>query len=186
MAELAAVRAQDPAAKVLLFTGFDATMSRLAQLISAAGVGCRAVAGGAPAAQHAAAVAQFNEDPDVGALLLTVHAGSAGLNLTAANHIFLVDPPLNHALELQAVGRCHRIGQGRAVVLRKFVAAGTVEEVMAEAAAARGGHAAPAGAASGAAPRRAAVRGAGRGASLLDHSALLRHFGIAEDEAGGD
>lgn len=51
-----------------------------------------------------------------------------GLNLTAADYVFILDPWWNLAAENQAIGRAHRIGQKRAVFVYRFITAGTLEE----------------------------------------------------------
>ena len=61
-------------------------------------------------------------------MLLSLKAGGVGLNLTAADHVFHLDPWWNPAVEQQAVDRAHRIGQTRPVIAWKLVAEGTVEE----------------------------------------------------------
>ena len=61
-------------------------------------------------------------------LLISLKAGGAGLNLTAADHVFLLDPWWNPAVEDQAADRAHRIGQERPVIVHRLVAAETVEE----------------------------------------------------------
>jgi SNF2 family DNA or RNA helicase len=61
-------------------------------------------------------------------LLVSLRAGGTGLNLTAADHVFLMDPWWNPAVEDQAADRAHRIGQQRPVVVYKLVARGTVED----------------------------------------------------------
>ncbi len=60
--------------------------------------------------------------------LLSLKAGGTGLNLTAADHVFLLDPWWNPAVEDQAADRAHRIGQERPVLVHRLVAKGTVEE----------------------------------------------------------
>ena len=61
-------------------------------------------------------------------MLLSLKAGGTGLNLTAADHVFLLDPWWNPAVEDQAADRAHRIGQDRPVLVHRLIAAETVEE----------------------------------------------------------
>ena len=61
-------------------------------------------------------------------MLMSLKAGGTGLNLTAADHVFLCDPWWNPAVEDQAADRAHRIGQTRPVFVYRLVAADTVEE----------------------------------------------------------
>ncbi|KAM9777496.1 helicase-like transcription factor [Neosynchiropus ocellatus] len=63
-------------------------------------------------------------------MLLSLKAGGVGLNLTAASHVFLMDPAWNPASEEQCIDRCHRLGQERNVVVTKFVVKDSVEESM--------------------------------------------------------
>jgi hypothetical protein len=64
--------------------------------------------------------------------LISLKAGGVGLNLTSANHVILMDPWWNPAVEEQACDRVHRLGQTRPVSVARFVAAGTIEERMTE------------------------------------------------------
>jgi SNF2 family DNA or RNA helicase len=59
---------------------------------------------------------------------VSLKAGGTGLNLTAADHVFLLDPWWNPAVEDQAADRAHRIGQDRPVMVYRMVAKDTVEE----------------------------------------------------------
>ncbi len=61
-------------------------------------------------------------------LLLSLKAGGFGLNLTAASHLFLLDPWWNTAAQEQAMARIHRLGQKQAVFTYRMVAAGTIED----------------------------------------------------------
>uniref|UniRef100_A0AAX7U494 Helicase-like transcription factor n=1 Tax=Astatotilapia calliptera TaxID=8154 RepID=A0AAX7U494_ASTCA len=63
-------------------------------------------------------------------VLLSLKAGGVGLNLTAASHVFLMDPAWNPATEEQCIDRCHRLGQKRKVVVTKFIVKDSVEENM--------------------------------------------------------
>ena len=63
-------------------------------------------------------------------LLLSTQAGGAGLTLVQANHVYLLEPSLDPALEQQAMARVHRIGQTRAVRCTRFIVRGTVDEAV--------------------------------------------------------
>lgn len=73
-------------------------------------------------------VSAFQAEDGPPVLLTTLKAGGTGLNLTAADHVFLLDPWWNPAAEDQAADRAHRIGQERPVFVHRLVAEGTVEE----------------------------------------------------------
>ena len=75
-----------------------------------------------------AVVNGFQADDGPPVMLLSLRAGGTGLNLTAADHVFLLDPWWNPAVEQQAADRAHRIGQDRPVVLHRLIAKDTVEE----------------------------------------------------------
>ena len=77
-------------------------------------------------------VSRFQEDPDCGVFLVSLKAGGFGLNLTAADYVFLLDPWWNPAVEAQAIDRTHRIGQTRPVFAYRLVAKDTVEEKVLE------------------------------------------------------
>ena len=73
-------------------------------------------------------VKQFQSEDGPPVMLVSLKAGGTGLNLTAADHVFLLDPWWNPAVEDQAAARSHRIGQTRPVVVHRLVARDTVEE----------------------------------------------------------
>ncbi|MCE9632046.1 MAG: DEAD/DEAH box helicase [Planctomycetia bacterium] len=75
-----------------------------------------------------ARVVRFQEDPDCRLFLVSLKAGGQGLNLTAADYIYILDPWWNPAVEAQAVDRAHRIGQTRRVFAYRLIARDTVEE----------------------------------------------------------
>jgi len=75
-----------------------------------------------------ARVARFQEDPECRLFLVSLKAGGQGLNLTAADYIYILDPWWNPAVEAQAVDRAHRIGQTRRVFAYRLIARDTVEE----------------------------------------------------------
>ncbi|HTM22582.1 MAG TPA: C-terminal helicase domain-containing protein, partial [Kofleriaceae bacterium] len=77
---------------------------------------------------RAAVVARFQDPAGPPVMLISLKAGGVGLNLTAADHVFLFDPWWNPAVEDQAADRAHRIGQDRPVFIHRLVATATVEE----------------------------------------------------------
>ena len=77
-------------------------------------------------------VERFQTDPDCGLFLISLKAGGLGLNLTAADYVFLLDPWWNPAVEAQAIDRAHRVGQTRPVFAYRLICRGTVEEKIAE------------------------------------------------------
>lgn len=77
-------------------------------------------------------VMRFQEDPASKLFLISLKAGGHGLNLTAADYVFLLDPWWNPAVEAQAVSRAHRIGQTRPVFAYRLIARDTVEEKILE------------------------------------------------------
>jgi len=77
-------------------------------------------------------VDRFQTDAGCGVFLISLKAGGLGLNLTAADYVFILDPWWNPAVEAQAVDRAHRLGQTRPVFAYRLIARGTVEEKILE------------------------------------------------------
>jgi superfamily II DNA or RNA helicase len=75
-----------------------------------------------------AVVGEFQDDAGPPVLLISLKAGGTGINLTAADHVFLLDPWWNPAVEDQAADRTHRFGQKRPVMVYRMVTKDTVEE----------------------------------------------------------
>lgn len=79
-------------------------------------------------AQRAALLQRFDTDPAYRILIVSLKAGGVGINLTVANHIFLMDPWWNTAVEKQAIDRVHRIGQTKPIFVTRFFVNKTVEQ----------------------------------------------------------
>jgi E3 ubiquitin-protein ligase SHPRH len=73
-------------------------------------------------------ISRFKNDPAIECFLLHARAHSSGLNLVNASHVFLCEPLLNTALELQAIARVDRIGQQHETTVWLYLVSGTVEE----------------------------------------------------------
>ncbi len=115
--------------KVLVFTQFREMTTPLAAFL--AGIFGRpglVLHGDTAVARRQPLVRQFQDDERVPFFVLSLKAGGAGLNLTAASHVVHFDRWWNPAVENQATDRAFRIGQTRNVLVHKFVCRGTVEE----------------------------------------------------------
>ncbi|XP_046392650.1 E3 ubiquitin-protein ligase SHPRH isoform X2 [Ischnura elegans] len=116
----------DPEVKVLVFSSFSNILEIIGKALIVNDI---KYAHGKNHTQFQESINLFKDpDRDVTALLLKVSSGSKGLNLIEATHVLLVEPNLNVANELQAVGRVHRIGQTRPTVVHRFLVRNTIEE----------------------------------------------------------
>lgn len=113
--------------KTLVFSQFVDFLQLLRQGLERAGLALQYLDGATPAAERTRRVAAFQAgEGDV--FLISLKAGSFGLNLTAADYVIIADPWWNPAAEDQAMGRAHRIGQQRPVTVYRLINAGTIEE----------------------------------------------------------
>jgi SNF2 family DNA or RNA helicase len=115
--------------KVLVFTQFRETTEPLAAFLgSIFGRDGLVLHGGTAVAKRRELVKRFQEDELTPFFVLSLKAGGAGLNLTAASHVIHFDRWWNPAVENQATDRAYRIGQSKNVLVHKFVCRGTIEE----------------------------------------------------------
>ncbi len=115
--------------KVLVFTQFRETTQPLADFLgSIFGREGLVLHGGTPVPKRRELVRQFQEDELTPFFVLSLKAGGAGLNLTAASHVIHFDRWWNPAVENQATDRAFRIGQKKNVLVHKFICRGTVED----------------------------------------------------------
>lgn len=75
-------------------------------------------------------VTTFQEDPHQSLFFISLKAGGVGLNLTAADYVYLYDPWWNDAVEEQAINRAHRIGRQEVVIAKRFITLESIEEKM--------------------------------------------------------
>ena len=115
--------------KALVFTQFrETTAPLLAFLGSVFGRAGLVLHGETEVKKRKDLVRQFQEDENVPFFVLSLKAGGAGLNLTAASHVIHFDRWWNPAVENQATDRAFRIGQTKNVLVHKFICRGTVED----------------------------------------------------------
>jgi superfamily II DNA or RNA helicase len=120
----------DEGHKTLVFSQFTSMLAIVRQRLDAEGIPYAYLDGRTRDRQ--ARVQSFQNDPDCKVFLISLKAGGLGLNLTAADYIFLLDPWWNPAVESQAIDRAHRIGQTRPVFAYRLIARNTVEEKVLE------------------------------------------------------
>ncbi|KAF9580769.1 hypothetical protein BGW38_002449, partial [Lunasporangiospora selenospora] len=74
------------------------------------------------------AMMNFKDRPEIGVILISLKAGGVGLNLTAAQRVYLMDPHWNPSVESQAIDRIHRLGQTKPVDVVRFIIKESIEE----------------------------------------------------------
>jgi len=118
--------ALDEGHRALVFSQWTGLLDRVEPHLRAARMTFARLDGSTP--DRGRVVREFVADHGPKIMLLSLKAGGVGLNLTAADHVFLLDPWWNPAAEDQAADRAHRIGQQRPVLVHRLVAQDTVEE----------------------------------------------------------
>jgi len=116
--------------KALVFSQFTSLLKILRSRLDELGLSYEYLDG--RTRNRARRVKRFQEDPECRLFLISLKAGGLGLNLTAAEYVFLLDPWWNPASEAQAIDRTHRIGQDKKVFAYRLIAKDTVEEKVLE------------------------------------------------------
>jgi len=130
LSELKKIRDNEPNAKSLIFSQFKSTLDYLKGELPKQGFQFRTLEGSMTMTKRAKALRQFQNDPPTTIFLLSMRAGAVGINLTQANRVFLMEPALNPALEAQAIGRVHRLGQKHKVEVLRLIMTESVETRM--------------------------------------------------------
>jgi superfamily II DNA or RNA helicase len=112
--------------RALVFSQWTSLLDRVEPVLEEAGIAFARLDGSTR--DRAGVVARFQDPGGPPVLLISLRAGGTGLDLTAADHVYLLDPWWNPAVEDQAADRAHRIGQTRPVLIARLVSQDTVEE----------------------------------------------------------
>lgn len=112
--------------KCLVFTNFLAAVETLSEDLSRRDLAHLVMTGATVDRQ--ALVHRFQTDPSIKAFIMTLKTGGVGLNLTAADYVFIFDPWWNRSAETQAIDRVYRIGQTKPVFSYRLIAKDTIEE----------------------------------------------------------
>eukprot|EP00531_Pseudo-nitzschia_arenysensis_P016699 CAMPEP_0116122050 /NCGR_PEP_ID=MMETSP0329-20121206/4012_1 /TAXON_ID=697910 /ORGANISM="Pseudo-nitzschia arenysensis, Strain B593" /LENGTH=1515 /DNA_ID=CAMNT_0003615881 /DNA_START=43 /DNA_END=4590 /DNA_ORIENTATION=+ len=128
--KLKKIRDTEPESKSLVFSQFSSTLDWLKSELPKNGFQFRTLSGDMTMKKRAKALSEFQNDPPTTIFLLSMRAGAVGINLTQANRVFLMEPSFNPALEAQAIGRIHRLGQKRPVEIVRLIMKDSFEERM--------------------------------------------------------
>lgn len=116
--------------KVLVFSFFTSMLQLVSKALQQEEVTHTYLDGQMKQKDRQAAVEKFQEEDGIRVFLISLRAGGTGLNLTAADYVYILDPWWNPAVESQAIGRSHRIGQERPVMAYKMACRNSVEEAI--------------------------------------------------------
>ena len=130
--ELEKIRSNEPESKSLVFSQFTSTIQWMKKELPRHGFQFRTLSGDMPMAKRTKALREFANDPPTTIFLLSMRAGAVGINLTEANRVFIMEPAMNPALELQAIGRVHRIGQRKKVEVIRLYMKSSIETRIAQ------------------------------------------------------
>lgn len=114
--------------KTLIFSLWTSFLDLVEIPVERAKIGYTRYDGSMTPGGREAAVKSFMERPNVRVMLVSLTAGNAGLNLTAASQVIVTEPFWNPYVEEQAIDRAHRFGQKKSVVVHRLLISGTVED----------------------------------------------------------
>lgn len=120
----------EPRYKSVVFSGWTSHLDLIQKALEDRGINCTRLDGKMTRIARTAAMDRFRDDPMVDVILVSITAGGLGLNLTAGNNVYVMEPQYNPAAEAQAVDRVHRIGQKRPVQITRYIMENSIEEKM--------------------------------------------------------
>ncbi|GAA5969948.1 hypothetical protein JCM21900_002450 [Sporobolomyces salmonicolor] len=126
------LRRRDPEAKIVIFSAWQDALQLLMEAFSRNGIQYVRLEGASGKGKKEGVVKRFIDDPDIAAFFLHTKSQSAGLTLTNAQYVMLVEPLLQPSLELQAVARVHRIGQTKETTVFQYTVNDTPDKRVAE------------------------------------------------------
>jgi len=133
-ADLVALRSKEPNMHVVVYTQFVMSCRAIEMAVRQDGFAALRFDGQTSAVERDRLIREFQAGLKPGAqprptvMVITMRSGNVGLTLTAASRVYLLEPSMDPAAELQAAGRIHRLGQTSAVHVKKFYYKDTIEE----------------------------------------------------------
>lgn len=114
--------------KALIFSQFLGMLALIKEKLTQLNVKFEYFDGSTPAPDREKAIQAFQNDEETRVFLISLKAGGVGLNLTAADYVYIVDPWWNPAVEQQAIDRTHRIGQTKNIFAYRMICKDTIED----------------------------------------------------------
>ncbi|MCX6209913.1 MAG: DEAD/DEAH box helicase [Bacteroidetes bacterium] len=114
--------------KALVFSQFLGMLALIKERLKQLGIAYEYFDGSSSAAERERAINNFQNNEECRVFLISLKAGGVGLNLTAADYVYIVDPWWNPAVEQQAIDRTHRIGQTKNIFAYRMICTDTVED----------------------------------------------------------
>jgi len=114
--------------KALVFSQFLGMLALIKEKLTELGVKYEYFDGSTSAPDREKAIQAFQNDEETRVFLISLKAGGVGLNLTAADYVYIVDPWWNPAVEQQAIDRTHRIGQTKNIFAYRMICKDTIED----------------------------------------------------------
>ena len=114
--------------KALVFSQFLGMLGLIKEQLTKLGIDYEYFDGGSTIQEREKAIERFQNDSNCRVFLISLKAGGVGLNLTAADYVYIVDPWWNPAVEQQAIDRTHRIGQTKNIFAYRMICNDTVED----------------------------------------------------------
>ena len=114
--------------KALIFSQFLGMLALIKEKLTVLGVKFEYFDGSTSAQDREKAIQSFQKNDEVRVFLISLKAGGVGLNLTAADYVYIVDPWWNPAVEQQAIDRTHRIGQTKNIFAYRMICKDTIED----------------------------------------------------------
>lgn len=122
----------EPPIRSVVFSSWTSYLDLIEIALKDNNIGFLRLDGKMSVSARTAVLDRFKSDASITVCLVSIKAGGQGLNFTAANHVFMMEPQFNPGVELQAVDRVHRLGQKRDVHIRRYIMANSFEEKIVE------------------------------------------------------
>ncbi|EMC96373.1 hypothetical protein BAUCODRAFT_472676 [Baudoinia panamericana UAMH 10762] len=120
----------EPPIRSVVFSGWTMYLDLIEIALNERGIGYNRLDGKMSVSQRSRVLEQFKTDPGITVILVSIKAGGQGLNFTAANKVFMMEPQWNPGVEQQAIDRVHRLGQKRDVQIKRYIMENTVENAV--------------------------------------------------------